>query len=319
MAIPFKALKKDSANNLILEWILHAKNYKLTLDRARCVGCQICMNACPKQAITTQKQPRLLDGRVEKAKVYIDETRCNFCGICDITCPYGAIKVIQGGNSADALLVLAKESYPRIVRDIEVNTRRCDKQCVECETVCPLRLIKVSKIGYDGKAVEDVSVLSPLGQKRVQVRVDIEKEFCPTCRLCEFRCGFGAMRVRKIFEGRLLVSGEKCPRGCRDCVDVCPIIGTLTLNDSGKVVANEQSCTFCGACKNVCPTPEALRVYRSRVHHVPIRSGTWNKALERLTSPEDAVKEFKAYATQIRRRLVENRLKVEAKKKNDRF
>lgn len=281
------------------------------------MGCQICMNACPKQAITTQKQPILPGERVRKARVDVDGAKCNFCGICDVTCPYGAIEVAQDGRGSDALLVLAKESYPQLVRDIVVDTRRCEKKCVECETVCPLGLIRVSKAGFDGKPVVDVSSLSALGQKRVQVRVDIQREFCPTCRLCEFKCDWGALKVRKIFEGRLFVDVGKCLAGCRDCVDVCPITGTLTLDDEGRVVVNEQTCTFCGACVNVCPNPKALRVERTRVLHTPVRSGTWNKTLERLTSSGDAVKEFKASAAQTRRELVENRLRVETLKKNE--
>ncbi|MDR0493793.1 MAG: 4Fe-4S dicluster domain-containing protein [Nitrososphaerota archaeon] len=287
------------------------------MDRERCVGCQICMNACPKQVITVQIQPRVFGEAVKKVKVDIDGLKCNFCGVCDITCPYGAIKVFQNGNSSEVLLVLAKDSYPQIMRDIGVDTRKCDKACVKCESVCPLKLIKISKVGYDGKPVEDISVLSPLGQKRVQVTLDIQKEFCPTCRLCEFSCALGAVKVKKIFEGHLLVDQEKCLVGCRDCVDVCPITGTLVFDDNGKVVANEQSCTFCGACKNVCPNPEALTVQRTKVQHTPVHSGAWNKTLERLTSPQDAMKEFKAHAAQARRTLVKNRLEFEARKKNE--
>jgi len=114
-----------------------------------------------------------------------------------------------------------------------------------------------------------------------------------------------------------LVDVGKCLAGCRDCVDVCPITGTLTLGEGGRVVVNEQTCTFCGACVNVCPNPKALRVERTRVLHTPVRSGTWNKTLERLTSSGDAVKEFKASAAQTRRELVENRLRVETLKKNE--
>jgi 4Fe-4S ferredoxin len=275
------------------------------------------MEACPKQAITIQKQPRLLGDGTKKVKVDIDVVKCNFCGVCDITCPYGAVKVLQEGSGSSVLLVLAKDSYPQIVHDIVVDTRRCAKGCVECEGTCPLKLIKVSKVGYDGKPVVDISVLSPLGQKRVQTTVDIQKAFCPTCRLCEFRCAWSAVKVRKIFEGHLLVNQDKCLKGCRDCVDICPITGTLSLDDKGRVVANEQTCTFCGACKNVCPNPEALTIQRTKVHHTMVRSGAWNKALERITSPQDAVKEFKAQAAQTRWALVENRLEFEARKKKN--
>jgi 4Fe-4S ferredoxin len=311
--MPFKTLKKDTANSLTLEWVLQVKNYKLTLDKQRCAGCQICMQACPKQAITIQKQPKLQSGSAKKAKVDVDLSKCNFCGICDVTCPYGAVKVTQNGGRD--LSVLTKDSYPQLIRDIVVDTRKCDKECIECETACPLKLIKISKAGYDGKPVEDLSALSPLGRKRVQVTVDIQKEYCPTCRACEFKCSSGSIRVKKIFEGSLAVNQEKCPEGCRDCVDVCPITGTLTLDENGKVVADEQTCTFCGACKNVCPQTEALTVHRTKVYHTPIHSGAWNKTLARTTSPADAVKEFKAQATKARRELVAHRFEVEEMKK----
>jgi MinD superfamily P-loop ATPase len=107
------------------------------------------------------------------------------------------------------------------------------------------------------------------------------------------------------------VNTEKCPPDCHDCVDVCPITGTLTLGDDKKVYANELYCTFCGACKNVCPVDDALIVKRTKIFHTPVHSGTWNKALERLTSPNDAAKEFKATAAQSRREAVEKRFESE--------
>ncbi|MDR1992533.1 MAG: 4Fe-4S dicluster domain-containing protein [Nitrososphaerota archaeon] len=315
IAIPFKALKKDTLNSLTLEWFLQVKNYRLTLDRNRCVGCQICLNACPKRAITFQKQLRLPGEVAKKVKIDIDGDKCNFCGICDVTCLYGAIKVVQNGNANNDLSVLVKKSYPAFIRNIVVDTRKCDKKCVECEAVCPLKLIKISKITYDGKPIQDLSVLSPLGQKRVQIRIDIQNGFCPTCRLCEFKCAGGSIKVKKIFDGHFLLDSEKCLKGCRDCVDICPIVGTLSVDVWGRVVVDEQTCTFCGACQNVCPNPEALSIRRINVQHTPIRSGAWNKALERITSPEGAVREFKAHATQIRQKIVKKRFEIEAMKK----
>jgi len=311
--MPFKKTKSDAADALVLEWVLQVKNYKLHLDRKRCAGCQICTLACPRQAITTQKQPKQNGEPTKKVKVDIDLEKCNFCGICDVTCPYGAVKVIQNGSHD--LAVLTKESYPQLIRDITVDTRRCDKECTSCETACPLGLIKISKVGYDGKPVLDFTCLTPLAKKRIQVNVDIQKEYCPTCRACEFRCSPGAIKVKKCFEGKLAVDTDKCPPNCRECVDVCPITGTLTVGDDQKVVADEQTCTFCGACKNVCPKPEALTVHRTKVFHTPVHSGAWNKTLERITSPSDAVKEFKAQAAKTRRKLVLHRFEVEEMKK----
>jgi len=310
--MPLKTVKKDAADALTLEWILQVKNYKLTLDKNRCVGCQVCTLACPKEAIKTQKQPKIQGEKAKKAKVDIDLAKCNFCGICDVTCPYGAIKVTL--NGAHDLSILAKDSYPQLVRDIAVDTSKCDKECVECEDVCPLSLIKISRVGFDGTPVKNLQALSPNEKKRIQINLDIQKEYCPTCRVCEYKCSPGALKVKKAFEGQISINQEKCPGGCTDCLDVCPITGALVLGEDKKVHVNELFCTYCGACKNVCPVNEALVVKRTKVLHTPIHSGTWNKALERITSPADAIKELKAQATASRHKVVEKRFVSEALK-----
>lgn len=314
--MPFKSTKQDSAEALVLEWNMQVKNLKLTIDRKRCMGCEICTAACPKAAITLTKQPITRGEAAKKPLIDIDQAKCNFCGVCDVLCPYGAIKVTV--NGAHHLNILAKESYPELTRDITVNTAKCDKECTTCETTCPLNLIKISKVGYDGKPVQDISKLSPTGKRRVQVTVDIAKEYCPTCRACEYKCGPGAIIVKKAYEGKITIKPQKCPSGCHDCADVCPISGTLTVGSDGKIHVNDQTCTYCGACKNVCPQPKALTLERTKVLHTPVHSGAWNKTLERITGPENAAKEFTAQATQIRRKIVDKRFIVEELKKNER-
>ncbi len=295
--MPLKAVKKDSTDTLTLEWILHVKRYKLALDKERCVGCQICSLACPKDAIKIEKQPKVQGQKAKKALVEIDLEKCNFCGICDISCPYGAIKLTLNGEHV--LSVLDKESYPQLIRDIKVDTHKCPKDCVECEDACPLSLIKITRVGYDGNPVENVASLTPSQRKRVQINLDIQKEYCPTCRVCEFKCTPGAIKVRKFMEGKIAIDQKKCPDGCTDCLDVCPITGVLYLSDKdNKVYVKELFCDYCGACKVVCPVDEALTLKRTKIHHTPVRSGAWNKALEKLTSPVGTVKELKAHSSQ---------------------
>ncbi len=70
--------------------------------------------------------------------------------------------------------------------------------------------------------------------------------------------------VKKAFEGKISIDQKKCPDGCHNCVDVCPIAGTLSVGEDKKVIVNDLTCTYCGACKNVCPAPDALAVHRSK-------------------------------------------------------
>ncbi len=308
--MPLRTIKTDTAVALTLEWILHVKNYKLILDKNLCVGCQICNLACPKEAIKIEKQPKIQGEKAKKAKVDVDLAKCNFCGICDILCPYGAIKVTL--NNEHVLSVVEKESFPQLIRDIQVDTSKCPVNCVECEEACPLDLIKITRLTADGKVVEDAS--SPAKKKRrkrkgLQVKIDVKKENCPCCRICEFKCPEGVMRVRKFFQGKIAINPEKCPEGCTDCLDVCPITGALYFSDEDKKVhVDELFCVYCGACKVVCPIEEALELKRTKVSHTPVRSGAWNKALERLASPIGMTKELKAKGSLKGVESVEKRL-----------
>ena len=302
--MPLKTTKTDTPKALTLEWVLHVKNYKLTLDKDLCVGCQICTLACPKEAIKLEKQPKNQGEKAKKAKINVDLAKCNFCGICDVLCPYGAIKVTINGEHV--LPVIEKESFPQLIRDIKVDTRKCPVNCVECEEACPLDLIKVTRVTADGKIIEKTPKRK---RKGVQVKIDIAKERCPCCRICEFKCPEGVMHVRKFMQGKIAIHAEKCPEGCTDCLDVCPITGALYLSEEDKKVqVNEMFCVYCGACKIVCPAEEALELKRTKINHTPIRSGAWNKALEKLASPIEMTKELKAKGSRKVMESVEKRL-----------
>jgi 4Fe-4S ferredoxin len=305
--MPLKKLKNEMTDTLTLEWVLHVKNYKLTLDKNRCVGCQICALACPKEAIKLEKHPKLPGQKARKAKIDIDLGKCNFCGICDVLCPYGAVEVTSNGKHT--LAVVEKESFPQLIRYIQVDTNKCPPSCKKCEEACPLNLIEVSRVMADGKTVENLDGLTETEKKALQTRVNIEKEHCPCCRICEIKCPESTIHVRKFFYGKIDIHPEKCLEGCTDCLDVCPITDALHLSDKDKkVYANEMFCIYCGACKAVCPVEEALELKRTKISHAPLRSGAWNKALERIASQTEVTKELKAKGSRKATESVDKRL-----------
>lgn len=282
-----KLLKSENSNELVVEMILHTKHYSLTLNKNKCKGCGICMQICPKEAIESTRTRKEEGKEAKQPTVSVNEEKCHYCGICVALCPFGALTLRINGE--DAIPVVGKESFPQLIRNISVDESKCGKECLEIEEPCPLELIKVS-VGKDGK-----------------VAVDIDKDSCPCCRQCETRFPSGAIQVKKFFEGTLKIDTAKCPEGCHDCVDVCPFPDVLTLAKDGKVEVNEQNCIYCGACKIACPEEDALELNRIRVRHTEVRSGTWNKALEKLASTQAVAKELQSKSAKRLYESVEKR------------
>ena len=57
------------------------------VDAVRCVGCGMCVEVCPIEAIA------LVDGRA-----HVDEETCTGCGACVSVCPEGAIQPLLRGE-----------------------------------------------------------------------------------------------------------------------------------------------------------------------------------------------------------------------------
>jgi len=307
-----KLLKNETENQLTIEMILHAKRYSLALDKTRCTGCGICVEICPREAIEIKKTPKADGEKAKPPTIDISEEKCHYCGMCDPICPFGALKVRINGEHM--IPVINNESFPHLIREIEVDTTKCDLDCVDCEKACPLELIKVSVHAPDGEKVMDIASRS--NKENLTVTVDIEKDFCPCCRLCEIKCPEGAIRVEKIFYGNLRINREKCPEGCQDCLDVCPIPEALYLSDDGKVYVNELYCVYCGVCKIVCPEEGALELHRTHIRHTPVRSGAWNKALEKIASTKVMTKELRTKSSTRAKESVRKRFPWRMKTQN---
>lgn len=49
----------------------------------------------------------------------------------------------------------------------------------------------------------------------------------------------------------VVIDEEKCT-GCGECVEVCPT-EAISVNENEKAVVNEEECTDCGTCVDTCP------------------------------------------------------------------
>ena len=301
--MPLKLLKSESDNILKIERVMHARRYTLTLDRNWCKGCGLCVELCPREAISLKEIVRPEEGRAEPPQIDIDVEKCQYCGICNAICPFGALTLEINGERK--VPVVASESFPRLIRDVKVHPEKCGVECVEYEDSCPLDLIKVRVLTPDGKEVTDLESVED--KSDLKVEIDIDLEHCPCCSICEDKFPEGAIQVKRMIHGILRINQELCPDNCRACLDVCPITGALYLED-GKVMVNERYCVYCGACKVVCPVEGALYLERTWINHEPVKSGAWNRAIEKIASTQAMVKFLKSKSLKRAKASVEKRL-----------
>jgi len=266
-----KYYKKEIGGKLEVGQALYTRHFALTVDRALCKGCVLCKLACPKQVITRVPQADA-DGKAVPPLVDIAETKCDFCGVCALACPFSAIactaKDIDGNIFNNTV---SPDIYPTLMRDIKVDNALCKPDCKQCEEICALGALSVNtKIG----------------------EVSVKTELCAGCTACWMECPEEAISVSKFIEGEIQINAEKCPEGCQRCLDVCPV-NAIAL-EYGEIFANDYTCIYCGACQEVCPEMGAIEIERTAIRHSKVESGTWNKALERLTSAEGLQRELAA-------------------------
>jgi Fe-S-cluster-containing hydrogenase component 2 len=66
----------------------------IQIQQEKCTGCGMCVNICPREAISMQEQ---------KARI-ISEDLCLECGACSLNCPVEAISVTKGTGCLVAVL-----------------------------------------------------------------------------------------------------------------------------------------------------------------------------------------------------------------------
>ena len=281
-----KRYKKEDSEKLEVGQIFYTKRFVLTVDKSLCKGCVICKLICPRYAITVKPAAHTPDGSTLAPTIDIDENKCDFHGICAVACPFSAIKITIDGN--EEFPAVSRGVFPVLSRDIEIDCSKCEPSCKKCGEKCPLGVITVK---------------SPEGSS--QPVVDVKRELCAGCLICWEACPTDALKVTKFYEGSIRIDPGLCPPGCLNCLDVCPV-DALYVDVNDNISVYDTNCIYCGACENVCPNREAIRIERTAVRHSPIESGAWNKGLERITSTAALNKELAASRAAKARAAVNN-------------
>lgn len=81
-------IKSESKDEITMERRLLARKYQLVWFKDNCIGCGICADMCPKEAIMYFPAEFKSSRRVsDRPRIDFEPDKCVLCGECVVSCP----------------------------------------------------------------------------------------------------------------------------------------------------------------------------------------------------------------------------------------
>ena len=251
-------VKKEDKVSISIVQSMWVDSYTLSFDKELCIGCDLCRQVCPKEAISLKIQ----DSRIVPE---VDERACSMCGFCVSFCPVNAAKLTAKNTWKDTeeeiRPILDQGGIPHFSKGMKLDASLCPPGCDLCVKACPREALSMEK-GV----------------------VKLDRDRCLSCAHCQAVCPIkGAIEVTRLFEGKIVVDVNRCPPGCDYCVQACPAHCYTALAEKG-VRVDSRHCVCCGACLVACPYG-AIDLTRLRLRSEQDGySCVWSRAVDRLLS-----------------------------------
>lgn len=178
------------------------KNQSIEIDRTKCIGCGICIKACPKQVIYSKSIEGIIRITTEDLIPEIpNPLDCSFCGTCAFVCPTSAIFLKKNNKYVKRkdIGIIAKNVVPQLQYDcaelannelkaktfidgeIEINWDKCIS-CMSCVEVCPTGSFSKRE--------------SPSDKKEKRSKPKFNNDKCIKCGACERACSRKAINLK---------------------------------------------------------------------------------------------------------------------------
>lgn len=240
-------------------------NKHLIVNNKTCTFCLNCVDACPNDAIS------IGDFEININKLNTEPNgsivSCINCGLCTDNSSMVRIDDKQRYNPTKddgANHKTAIETCP--VSTLKEDCSSLKGFCVSCglcTQVCDVANAREYKIdSWDGSISDeciscgtcmDVCPKEAIKVSRGNVSVDLDN--CVLCGRCSVYCPVDAI-PRTTMDKKIVQSGfnyidsRTCLK-CGLCYDICSYEAIRKVNEGFEV--DEEKCTYCSACKNVCP------------------------------------------------------------------